>query len=96
MNPSPRATQALAHGIRFPISYVKWMREITKDLPVFGEFKGKRTGNQWHLLRSTLACRCARRGMDIWTLMRLGGWKILGTVLKYVNIARASGDTNPR
>jgi len=71
--------------------YVKWLRELTKPLPVFGELKGKRAGNQWHLLRSTWAVECARRKMDIWTLMQLGGWKTLGTVLKYVNIARAAG-----
>ncbi len=67
------------------------MREFTKLLPVFGELKGKWAGSQWHLLRSTWACRNARRGMDIWTLMRLGGWKTLGKVLKYVNIDRAAG-----
>jgi|GEM_PF-3159479 len=71
--------------------YVKALRAVTKPLPVFGELEGKRTGNQWHLLRSTWACRRARAGMDIWELMRRGGWKTLQTVLRYVNIGRAAG-----
>ena len=57
----------------------------------FGELAGSRVGNQWHLLRSTWAVNCARRGATIWQLMEWGGWKIPTPVMRYVNIARAAG-----
>lgn len=44
-------------------------------------------GNGWHLLRSTWATREARRGTSLWELMRLGGWVVPQTVMRYVSLA---------
>ena len=71
--------------------WVKRLRRLTEDLPVFGELDGKRVGNQWHLLRSTWAVNRARAGASIWQLMAWGGWRNMQTVLRYVNTARAAG-----
>jgi len=77
--------------------WVKRLRDSTRRLrlPVFGELPGSRAGNQWHLLRSTWAVNCARRGATLWQLMEWGGWRIPTTVMRYVNIARAAGAGTP-
>jgi hypothetical protein len=81
----------------FPQHTEQWwgarLRTATRraGLAVFGELPGSRAGNQWHLLRSTWAVNCARRGATLWQLMEWGGWRIPTTVMRYVNIARAAG-----
>jgi len=74
-----------------PDRWVDHLAAVTKGLPVFGELPGRRSGNQWHLLRATWAVNCARLGATQWELMEWGGWKVPLTVLRYVNIARAAG-----
>lgn len=73
--------------------WVKRLRTITEDLPVFGELEGRRAGNQWHLLRSTWAVNQARSGKTLWDLMALGGWTNPQTVMRYINIAHAAEPT---
>lgn len=71
--------------------WVQCLREITGDLPMFGELEGSRVGNQFHLLRSTWAVTCASRGASPYQLMAWGGWSTLQIVMRYVNIGRAAG-----
>ena len=78
-------------------SWVQHLRKRTEDLPVFGELEGRRTGNQWHLLRATWAVNMARgkyelrRALTIWELMARAGWVNPQTAMRYINIARAAG-----
>ena len=69
----------------------KVMAETTRGLPVFGELKGRRVGNQWHLLRSTYAVNRAREGATLWQLMAELGHSDPNTTMRYVNVARAGG-----
>lgn len=88
----------------FPQYDLSWwgreMRKFTRDLPVFGELPGRRTGNQWHLLRATFAVQRARGvGLDkpatLWQLMAWLGHKDAQTTMRYVNIAMAAGTAKP-
>jgi len=67
--------------------WIRRMQRLTADLPVFGELPGRRTGNQWHLLRSTFAVRQARAGTNLWQLMSLLGHTNPQTTMRYVNLA---------
>lgn len=70
--------------------------DLTADLPVFGELKGSRAGNQWHLLRSTYAVQQARgvwtgKPASVWELMAWMGHKNPQTTMRYINIAHVAG-----
>lgn len=71
-------------------TWINYMREVTHGLPVFGQLKARSVGNQWHLLRATWAVNRAREGWSVWRLMSEGGWTSMQTVLRYVNLVRAS------
>lgn len=95
-------------GSVFPHAHSKsyWsaqMSKLTEPLPVFGELAGHRTGNQWHLLRSTFAVQAARgrftrSGLpaNMWELMAWLGHSNPATTMKYVNIAQAAGSFTRR
>lgn len=72
--------------------WVDSLRDAAKGVPLMFSRTGRGgVGNGWHLLRSTWATRCAARGMTLWELMRLGGWRVPQTVMRYVSLAGKGG-----
>jgi integrase len=47
-----------------------------------------------HVFRHTLASYMAQNGQDVWTISRMGGWKTLAMVQRYVN-QHSIGDIHP-
>jgi integrase len=91
----PRLKEVLkgGRGSMFENHDPKWwnteLKKATGLMPMFGQIKGP--GGQWHLLRATWAVNRAREGATLWELMAWGGWTVPQTVMRYVNLARASG-----
>ena len=97
----PRLREAVARGGRgmmFPEHGATWwvrrLKEATGLMPQFGQVRGP--GAQWHLLRATWAVERARAGATLWELMAWGGWTSPQTVMRYVNLAQASGGRRDR
>lgn len=88
--PSPGKPEDLLFATLDKKTWIVRLKAVTVGLPVFGELPARSVGNQWHLLRSTWAVNRAREGWTPWRLMAEGGWTCLQTVLRYVNLVRAS------